>query len=364
MTIAYSGDSITFPDNSVQNTAATGFGFKNRIINGQMVIDQRNAGTSVTATGAYTLDRFLNYRSGGAYTVQRSTTAPAGFINSMLMTNTTAASPTTYSFFAQPIEGLNVSDLAFGTANAATITISFWARSSVAGIYSISVTNSNGDRAYPAQYTINAANTFEYKTITVLGDVSGSWLTNNSTGINLRFDLGSPSARTAASGAWASGNYDGANGSTGATTWANTTGATFYITGVQLEKGSTATSFDYRPYGTELALCQRYTVSYGGTTAYESVALGYANATTTAIAKTFLPVEMRATPTVTSSASGTFGLYDGVAVTSVTAITSDQSSPKIFNAIYTVASGLTTYRPVGVVGNNNTSARLLLSAEL
>jgi len=290
--------------------------WRNRIINGAMVIDQRNAGASVTASGAFVLDRFLNYRSGGAYTVQRSTTAPTGFINSMLMTNTTAASPTTYSFFAQPIEGLNVFDLAFGAASAATITISFWVRSSVTGIYSISVTNSNGDRAYPAQYTINAANTFEYKTITVPGDTSGTWLTNTSTGINLRFDLGSPSARTAAAGAWASGNYDGANGSTGGTTWANTTNATFYITGVQLEKGSTATSFDYRPYGTELALCQRYYEILG------RIISGISGVTGTQYATYSFKQTKRATPTVSSTGT----IYSTVADVSTNSVSITRSN--------------------------------------
>jgi len=257
MTVSISGtDGVTFNDSSVQTTAAK-VGMVNRIINGQMVVNQRALGAT-SATGNYVLDRFIVYRSGGAYTAQQSSTAPAGFINSMLMTNTTAASPTTFSFFGQIIEGLNIADLGFGTANAQTVTVSFWANSSVTGIYSISLTNGNGDRAYPAQYTVNVANTWEYKTITVPGDTSGTWATNNTSGFFLRFNLGSPAARTAPAGAWVAGNYDGANGSTGATTWANTTSATFFITGVQLEKGSTATSFDYRPYGTELALCQRY----------------------------------------------------------------------------------------------------------
>jgi hypothetical protein len=367
MTVSISGTGgVTFADSSVQTTAATGFGFKNRIINGAMVSDQRNAGASVTASGAFVLDRFLNYRSGGAYTVQRSTTAPAGFINSMLMTNTTAASPTTYSFFAQPIEGLNVFDLAFGTASAATITISFWVRSSVTGIYSISVTNSNGDRAYPAQYTINAANTFEYKTITVPGDTSGSWLTNNSTGINLRFDLGSPSGRTAPAGAWVAGNYDGANGSTGGTTWANTTSATFYITGVQLEKGSTATSFDYRPYGTELALCQRYYQKFTVTAGGDVFCSGMMNSTTTS--RNFIPflVPLRTNPTALeqSGTASDYAIFHGGTVTTCSAV------PQFVVATVNGASIAATIASGGTAGNGTllraatSSAYLGWSAEL
>jgi len=280
---------------------------RNRIINGAMVINQRALGTT-SAAGNYVLDRFLNYRSGGAYTVQQSSTAPAGFTNSMLMTNTTAASPTTYSFFGQVIEGYNVADLGFGTASAQTITVSFWVRSSVTGIYSISITNGDGNRAYPAQYTINSADTWEYKTITVPGDTSGTWATNNTSGIFLRYNLGSPSARTAAAGAWVAGNYDGANGSTGATTWANTANATFYITGVQLEKGSVATPFDYRQYGTELALCQRYYQTQAGTS------YGTYATTDASYATWYFKTEMRANPTVTGYSTSTGAINTTMAV--------------------------------------------------
>jgi len=354
-----------FQTGSVENymsAAGLGFGMRNRIINGAMMIDQRNAGASVTAAGNFVLDRFLNYRSGGAYTVQRSTTAPTGFINSMLMTNTTAASPTTYSFFGQPIEGLNVSDLAFGTANAATITISFWVRSSVTGIYSISVSNSNGDRAYPAQYTINAANTFEYKTITVPGDTSGTWLTNTSTGINLRFDLGSPSARTAAAGAWASGNYDGANGSTGGTTWANTTNATFYITGVQLEKGSTATSFDYRPFGTEFNLCQRYYWRNSVTEAFGWFGLGTCTSATNARIGITLGQTMRTTPTV--SAGGNTRVYDGGAAVGASSFSINNNSLVYPQLTVTTSSGLTQGRAAFLGADNNAATYLAFDAEL
>ena len=279
--------------------------FRNRIINGDMRIDQRNNGSSAVASGNCILDRFINYRSGGAYTAQRSTTAPAGFTNSMLMTNTTSASPTSYSFFGQIIEGFNIADFGFGTANAQNVTVSFWVNSSVAGIYSISLTNGNGDRAYPSQYTINTPNTWEYKTITIPGDVTGTWATNNTSGMFLRFNLGSPSARTAPSGAWIAGNYDGANGSTGATTWANTTNATFYVTGVQLEKGTSATAFEYRPYGTELQLCQRYFHIAGNTPLlgnpagqYRTIGNGWMRNGFGAQVRCVMPVSMRAVPSI------------------------------------------------------------------
>jgi hypothetical protein len=234
-------------------------GMRNRIINGDMRIDQRFAGAANNATGgAHVVDRWNHYHSGPTYSTQQSTTVPSGFYNSLLMTNTTASASPTYCFFGHKIEGYNIADLDWGLSTAKSVTISFWVRSSVTGVYSISVVNDNADRAYPAQYTINSVNTFEYKTITIPGCTDGTWLKTNGIGLYLRFNLGSPSGRLATSGSWQNGNYDGATGSTGASTWANTLSATFYITGVQLEKGSAASAFENRQFGQELALCQRY----------------------------------------------------------------------------------------------------------
>jgi hypothetical protein len=236
-------------------------GFKNRIINGAMVIDQRNAGASVSITGGsttYTVDRWAIFENGSmAFSAQRSTTAPTGFINSLLVTTTTgaAAGADDRSQLFQRIEGFNTADLNWGTANAKTVTLSFWVRSSLTGQFGGSLQNSNQDRSYPFSFTISSANTFEYKTITIAGDTSGTWLTDNSTGIQVLFDLGMGSNLLGTAGAWASADYRGA---TGDTKLSGTTNATLYLTAIQLEVGSTATSFDYRPYGTELALCQRY----------------------------------------------------------------------------------------------------------
>ena len=240
---------------NAQNT----FGFKNRIINGGMTISQRGTSPTITGGGEYSVDRYLNYYSGDAYTSVQSTTAPAGFINSLLLTVTTASASPTYSFFGQRIEGLNCADLNFGTSSALAVTLSFWVRSSIIGIYSIALSNANGDRSYAAQYTISVANTWEQKTITISGDTSGTWLTTNGIGIFIRWCMGtSSSGRLISAGSWQAANADGATGSTGANTWANSSGATFYITGVQLEVGTQATSFDFRDYGRELILCQRY----------------------------------------------------------------------------------------------------------
>ena len=244
------------------STNAQYTGFKNRIINGAMVIDQRNAGASVTPTSsAYTLDRWQAILTQASkFSVQQnagSVTPPAGFTNYLGATSTSAYSVPTSDYFLlqQSIEGFNVADLGFGTANAKTVTLSFWVRSSLTGTFGGVLSSGGFTRCYPFTYTISAANTWEYETITIAGDTSGTWLTTNGTGMIVNFNLGSGATVSGTAGAWSSTLYTSA---TGATSVVGTNGATFYITGVQLEVGSTATSFDYRPIGTELVLCQRY----------------------------------------------------------------------------------------------------------
>jgi hypothetical protein len=294
-----SSPSITFSDGSAQTSATRPF--LNRIINGAMVIDQRNAGASVTpATGTYTLDRWRAYSNNStAFTVQQSSTAPVGFVNSMLITSTAATSvgASDYYFLQQRIEGFNTADLNWGTANAKTITISFWVRSSLTGTFGGALGNNANNRAYPFAYTISSANTYEYKTVTIAGDTTGTWATDNNTGISLVFDIGSGANNIGTAGSWSANNYYGA---TGDTKLVATNGATFYITGVQLEVGSTATSFDYRSIGTELALCQRYYWK-GGLKSVSAVASGKCNSTSDANFYVAYPVPMRATPTLTQN---------------------------------------------------------------
>ena len=315
MTIAYSGDNITFPDASTQNTAAK-VGMVNRIINGAMVIDQRNAGASVSTPANYSLDRWKLRYSAGTCTVQRSTTAPAGFNNSFQLTVGTARTVVSGDRFGieQPSEGFNIADFGWGTANAQPVTLSFWVRSSLTGTFGLCF--SNFSRGYAATYTINAANTYEYKTVTIAGDTSGTWDTTSGTGVLVVFDLGMGSDVRTTTGSWQAGTFLGA---TGATNVVSTSGATFYITGVQLEKGSTATSFDYRPYGTELALCQRYfEKSYNIDTAVGSSITAGQVAYMSTISTTnqlwgssiFFKVTKRATPTMAGwSYSGNSGQW-------------------------------------------------------
>jgi hypothetical protein len=279
------------------NAVTPSVNMKNRIINGAMVIDQRNAGASVTVDGTapYTLDRWQAVDSSdGVFSVQRDTVVPTGFVNSLKVATTTADSSLSASQFANllyKIEGNNVSDLGWGTANAKTVTLSFWVRSSLTGTFAGSIRNDAGARSYVFNYTISVADTWEYKTITIAGDTSGTWETGTSTGLLLTWSLGAGSNFNATAGSWTAGSFFN---SSGAVAPISTLNSTLYLTGVQLEVGSTATSFDYRPYGTELALCQRYFQkhtgelysSYGATINY----LWW-----------LYKVTMRATPTVTGS---------------------------------------------------------------
>ena len=301
-------------------SAAGLYGFKNRIINGSMVIDQRNAGASVTANdNVYPVDRFrFSMTQSSKGTGQQSTTAPTGFINSLLFTSSSAYSVLSTDTFTitQSIEGLNVSDLAWGTANAASVTLSFWVRSSLTGTFGGSIQNSAGNRSYPFTYTISAANTWEKETITIAGDTSGTWLTTNGIGIRVWLSLGVGSTYSGTAGTWAGANYQSA---TGATSVVGTNGATFYITGVQLEKGSTATSFDYRPYTTELQLCQRYLPAFFASSS-QYFGNGVNSSTSNYILIPF-QVTTRVSPTgIVSSAGNTFAVYNGVSSLTASAI--------------------------------------------
>jgi hypothetical protein len=249
---------LSFPTGSTINTANT-FGFKNRLINGNMAIDQRNAGASVTPTadGQYTLDRFrMSQTQNSKFNVQQSTVVPTGFTNSLLITVASAVTPSGSDFFGilQPIEGFNVADLGFGTANASTVTLSFWVRSSLTGTFSGMLYNNAANRSFCFTYTINSANTWEFKNITIVGDTSGTWTTNNTLGIGVYWDLGS-GVNTGTANSWQSTIVRRTSSSVQLVANA---AATLQITGTQLEVGTQATSFDFRDYGRELILCQRY----------------------------------------------------------------------------------------------------------
>jgi hypothetical protein len=334
---------ITFTDTTVQNTAA--INFRNRIINGNMVIDQRNGGASITPTTSgdwFGCDRWRFFINGASskFSTQQSTVAPTGFINSTLITSLSAYSVASTDNLSinQMIEGLNISDLAWGTASAQTVTLSFWVRSSLTGTFGGSLRNSASDRSYPFPYTISAANTWEQKSVTIAGDTTGTWLTTNGVGIRVSFNIGSGSTFLGTANSWQAGNF---LAPTGATSVVGTNGATLYITGVQLERGSTASSFDFRSYGQELALCQRYfcktydvDTAPGTVTATGGIFTIVTNASVMQITWTF-PVNMRAAPTVTvyNMSTGAVGTWrDGGAVNNtITAVGQGQRQTSFQN---------------------------------
>jgi hypothetical protein len=358
---------VTFNDASLQGAAASPFGLKNRIINGDMRIDQRNAGAAVTASGAFPVDRFtISNGSGGAYSAEQNSSAPVGFINSVKYTTTTANAVTTTQTmqFIQRIEGTNVSDLAWGSANAKTVTLSFWVRSSLTGTFGGALRNSGNGRSYPFTYSISVADTWEYKTVTIPGDTSGTWLTTTGIGIVLVFSLGSGPDASGTAGSWASANYASA---TGAVSVVGTLNATWYITGVQLEIGTSATPFERRLYNQELANCQRYYITVGGDTYTQTLTMMQAFSTVGFNGGTVpFPVKMRTTPTFSYSALSDFYVQNsaGGALTPITLVQSAGEASTMCGAIKgTVSSGLTAGNASSFLASS-VNARLNFSAEL
>ena len=345
------------------------YGFKNRILNGQMVIDQRNAGAATANTiSGYVLDRWqvLQSTTGKLIAQQNAgaVTPPVGFSNYFGVTSQSAYSIGSgdYYFIVQYIEGFNFADMAWGTANASAITISFWVRSSLTGTFGGSLRNATNARSYPFTYTISSANTWTQVSVTIAGDTSGTWVgATNGIGVQIILGLGVGSTYSGTSGAWAAANYIGA---TGATSVVGTNGATFYITGVQLEKGSTATSFDYRPYPVEFSMCQRYYQKVTTSESGKGIGVGFYYTTTTAIAQIPFQTYMRATPTAdVNSGTNYFSLFTNGAGDNFDTVSLNEAST------YTAAVTNTT-QASGVAGmagqfkTNNASASLAFSAEL
>jgi hypothetical protein len=242
--------------------AGNATGFKNRIINGDMRIDQRNAGAAQinVTSGAYVTDRFqFSTSQNSKWSLQQVTVSDlSGYTSSAYVTVSTTytTGAADFALVDQKIEGFNVADLSWGTANAKTVTLSFWVKTNVTGTYGVTLLNSAANRGFNTTYTVTTSGVWQQVSITIIGDTSGTWLTNNGTGVWLRFGLGSGSNYAMpALNTW--GSSFGYQPSGGAVISGNT-GGYWQFTGVQLEVGSTATSFDVRDYGRELILCQRY----------------------------------------------------------------------------------------------------------
>ena len=367
MTTSISGTGgITFPDGSVQSAAASPYTMKNRIINGDFRIDQRNAGASVTpsATGSnvYNVDRWATQISvASKFSVQQSTTAPTGFSNSLKVTSLSAYTVGASDYFVvnQLIEGLNVADLAWGTANAKTVTLSFQVYSSLTGTFAGAIGNAAGNRSYPFSYTISNANTWTTVSITIVGDTTGTWLTTNGIGMYVYFNLGTGTTYSGTAGSWAAANYVSA---TGATSVVGTNGATFYLTGVQLEIGTSATPFERRMYGQELALCQRYLPAISsGTSGNSLTGSGYATSTTNFRVITPYFVSPRVAPTgITISSASHYTAQIAATQGTPSAIAFNSVSSSTAAAIDCTVSGFTAGQ-AGMLYSSNASAQILFT---
>ena len=350
---------------NIAQGASNNVTFRNRIINGACVIDQRNAGASVSTSGnTFPVDRFKLQSGTSVSTMGRSTTAPSGFINSILYTVGTGASPAAgdANRIYHQIEGLNCFNLAWGTSDAQAVTLSFWVRASVTGTYAVGFYGAGATvYSYITTYTISSANTWTYITLTIPGPTVGTWPTDNSASINVNWDLGTGSTYQSTAGSWTAGTFWATSGSTKIV---QTTGATFYITGVQLEAGTTASPFEYRQYGTELALCQRYYQQYSGSG--NMVGAGLMQSATTAYRWGFpLGIAMRAVPTMTFNGDVRVWGGSGPNVASATSTISSQNNGTNYVEADLNCSGVTSTTGLFCkIYFNTTTANLAISAEL
>jgi hypothetical protein len=348
---------VTFDDSSLQGAAASPFGLKNRIINGDMVINQRGF-TGAVGTYTYTLDRWVSSNNTSSkYTISQSSIAPTGFSNSLLVTSSAATTvgSSDYYTISQNIEGFNFADLGFGTANAQTVTLSFWVRSSLTGTFGGSIGNYSVTRSYPFNYTISSANTWTKITVTIPGDTSGTWTgATNAGAANVLFGLGVGSTYSGTANAWTGSTIFVPTGSQSVV---GTNGATWYVTGVQLERNTTATPFEWLPYSTELALCQRYyeVISFG---AFRGITCQARGANDTNGWCSF-KVTKRASPTM--STSGTFGAWTSTSTTNGATLNFSGTTVD-GSGLDVVTSGMSAGNASLLVAN--TSASIIASIEL
>jgi hypothetical protein len=354
------------------------YGFRNRLINGDMRINQRGNTSYTVASGSnlYTLDRWeaVDAHANAAYTVGASSDFPAGsgFSNSAIVTITTSGTTGAgdVAIFRQTIEASNVEDLEFGTSTAKTVSLSFWVKGSVTGTYAVAVSNSANNRHYIRHYTISSANTWEYKTVTIPGDTTGTWLRGTSAGLRLKFTLAAGTTYQGTVNTWNAADVIGTSSSVNLT---STNGATWQVTGVQLEVGSVATPFERRPTGLELALCQRYFTAFvadGGIDNYAPLAIGRWYEGTSAQFFFTMPTQMRYPPTLdatSTTAVGTFavntgGTFSAVVITGMSLNERSYSTATI--AIGYSTGGQTAGQATTLYCDNTDFARISFTAEL
>lgn len=366
--LTVAGTSTLTGNVTAAGTVAMGSSFKrNRIINGNMLVDQRNAGASVTQTTSilYTVDRWASYGSvASKFTIQQnagSVTPPAGYTKYLGITSSSAYTVGASEFFGiqQVIEGYNIADLGWGAAGAQTVTLSFWVRSSLTGTFGGTLSNDATNRVYPFTYTISSANTWTAISVTVSGDTSGTWQTTTSGGLVVNFNMGAGATVSGTAGAWSGSTL---RAPTGAVSVVGTSGATFYITGVQLEVGTIATPYERQIYSDQLAQCQRYywKMTTGGV--YTRYAYGESISATVVQANIQNPVPMRSS--ATSIEYLNIGAYDGAVLSSATAVGDAPASGPYSTHFLLATTSMTSYRPTFMIANNTTNSYVAASAEL
>ena len=311
---------------------------RNMVVNGAMVIDQRNSGSSITPTAwTYSVDRFrAEISQASKLSVQQnagSVTPPVGFSDYLGVTSLSSYTLVTgdYFYINTQVEGYNSAQLGWGASGAKDATLSFWVRSSLTGSHSGALRNGGNTRSYPFTFTVSTANTWEHKTVTIEGDISGTWATDNTSGVQISFSLGGGTTFRGAASAWASADYRA--GVTGAVDIVGTNGATFYITGVQLEVGDTATPFEHRSYGDELARCERYfqrswhtAANSGNSSTYPGTVTGRAADTGALDVHVQFRTQLRSAPTFTFYRAGVAGnLYNVDTAGTVSSVNLSQS---------------------------------------
>jgi hypothetical protein len=347
-------------------------GNKNLIINGAMTVDQRHSGSSFTVVNGNTTtgviaDRFrVNEASGAEFTAQRVSDAPVGFEYSSKITVSTADASlgsTEFHRVIQPIEGKNISNLNWGTSNAKTLTLSFYVKSSVTGQYYISVFNNAADRTLLKGYTIDSADTWEKKTITIVGDQSGTWLTTNAVGIYLMWSLGTGSTyQSSTLDAYQAGFFMAKSDQVNI---AASVSSTWQLTGVQLEVGDVATAFEHEDFATTLAKCQRYFHRFQSDSTYDAFAPAYWLVTTQVYSVYEFPVTMRDEPSLAISATSDWRIHSNGGDGVLGSLIANRSTPNNMQTYSDQSSNTGTAGHAGAIRNNNTaSAYIEFSAEL
>ena len=334
---------------------------RNLIINGDQTFSQRVATTETTpGNGDYCLDRYkAGLAQAGKWKYQQVTESPDEFTKSIVLTSTSAYTPTSndHFFLEQLIEGSNVAHLAYGTASAKTTTLSFWIKSSIGtGTYGGAISNSAGDRSYVWAVSVTGTG-WQRVNVVIPGDTSGTWVKDNGIGLKVRFNLGNAGTWSATAGSWGAGNK---TGNSAHVHLVATNAATLHITGVQLEVGDTATDFEHRSYSDELSRCQRYYYELLGTHAYEHVGIGYTWSSTSGCTTIYHPQHMRAAPTGT--VTGNLQIHDGgdIATSGESVL---NTSPSIARVDFT-GSGFTVGRGCQFRAHNDLNAKITMSAEL